>query len=53
MDMHVLSGCDTVSCPFNKDKISALNTLQAGDVPGLYQGLGEDEAKRAYLMETG
>ena len=25
--MHVLSGCDTVSYPFNKGKISALNTL--------------------------
>ena len=35
--MHVLSGCDTVSYPFNTGKISALNTLQAGDLSGLYQ----------------
>ena len=29
MGMHILSGCDTVYYPFNKGKISALNTLQA------------------------
>ena len=28
--MHVISGCDTVSYPFNKGKISALNILKAG-----------------------
>ena len=51
--MHVLSGCDTVSYPFNKGKISALNTLQAGDFPGLYQVLGEEDATHSDLMETG
>ena len=28
--MHATSGCDTVSYPFNKGKISALNILKAG-----------------------
>ena len=52
--MHVLSGCDTVSYPFNKGKISALNTLQAVDFPRLYvPGLGEEDATRSDLMETG
>ena len=35
---------DATLCPtpFNKGKISALNTLQADDFPGLYQVLGEE-----------
>ena len=37
MGMQVLSGYNTVSYPFNKGNISALNTLQAGDFPGLYR----------------
>ena len=28
--MHVISGCDTVSYPFNKGKIRALDILKAG-----------------------
>ena len=28
--MHAISGCDTVSYPFNKGTISALNMLKAG-----------------------
>ena len=51
--MHLLSGCDTVSYLFNKGKISALNTLQADDFPGLYQVLGEEDATRLDLMKTG
>ena len=43
----------TVSYPFNKGKISALNTLQAGDFPGLYQVLGKEDATHSDLMETG
>ena len=50
--MHVLSGCDSVSYPFNTGTISALNTLQAGDFPGLYQVLGEEDATSSHLMET-
>ena len=53
MSMHVLSGCDSVSYPFNKGKTSALNTLQAGDFPGFYQVLGEEDATQSDLMETG
>ena len=33
---HALSGCDTVSYPFDKGKISVLKTLKAGNVPGLF-----------------
>ena len=50
MGMHVLSGCDTLSYPFNKGKISALNNLQAGDFHGLYQVLGEADATHSDLM---
>lgn len=35
LGMHALRGCDTVSYPFGKGKISALNALMAGDFPGL------------------
>ena len=52
-DVHALSGCDTVSYPFNKGKISALNALQAGDFPGLFEVLGEEDATDVDLMETG
>ena len=45
MGVHVFSGCDTVSYPFNKGKIIALNTLQAGDFPGLYQMLSEEDTR--------
>ena len=46
---------DATLCPtpFNKDKISALNTLQACAFPGLYQVLGEADAICSDLMETG
>ena len=47
--MHVLSGCDTVSYPFNKGKIIARNTLQAGDFPGLYQVLGKEETGQRFF----
>ena len=53
LGMHALSGCDTVSYPFNKEKISALNVLKAGDFPGLSEVLGEEHATHASLMETG
>ena len=55
MGMHVLNGCETVSYPinFNKGKISTVKNLQAGDFPGLYQVLGEEDAARQDLMETG
>ena len=51
--MHDISGCDTVSYPFNKGKISALNILKAGEFTALYEVLGEESATGADLMETG
>ena len=51
--MHAISGCDTVSYPFNKGKISALNILKAGKFVALYEVLGEENATDAELMETG
>ena len=44
LGMYALSGCDTVSYPFNKGKLSALNVLKSGDFPGLFQVLGEEDA---------
>ena len=35
MGMHVLGGCDAVSYPFSRGKISAVNNLKPGDFPGL------------------
>ena len=35
--MHAISGCDTVSYPFNKGMISALNILKAGEFTALYE----------------
>ena len=51
--MHAISGCDTVSYPFNKGTISALNILKAVEVTALYKVLGEENATDAELMETG
>lgn len=53
LGMHALSGCDTVSYPFNKGKVSALNALKAGDFPELFQVLGEATATRGELLQTG
>ena len=51
--MHAIIGCDTVSYPFIKGKISALNILKAGECTALYEVLGEENATDAELMETG
>ena len=48
--MHVISGFDTVSYPFNKGNISALNILKAGEITALYELLGEENATDAELM---
>ena len=50
MGMHALTGCDTVSFPFNKGKIGALKVLQAGNFPGLFKTLGEIDATNDDLM---
>jgi len=52
LGVHPLSGCDTVSYPYGKGKISALNTLFPGDFPGLAHELGEVEATHTDLMEA-
>ena len=50
--MLLVSGRDTISYPFNKSKLSALNELVSGDFPGLFQVLGEEDATYADLMDT-
>ena len=52
LQLHALSGCDTVSYPYGKGKISALNTMFAGDFPGLAHVLGEVETTHADLMKA-
>jgi len=44
--------CDTVSYPYGKGKICALNTLLTGDFPGLAHELGEVEATHTDLIEA-
>ena len=46
MGMHALTGCDTVSYPFNKGEITVLNALKSDHFPGLSEVL-------ANLKETG
>ena len=43
LGIHALSGCDTVSYPFGKGKLSALKLLER-DLPGLDQVLGQPGA---------
>ena len=50
---HVLSGCDTVSSPFDKGKASVLKTMKAGNFPGLFDILGEESATHVDLMAVG
>ena len=49
LDIHALSGCDTVSYPFGKGNKSALNLLEI-DIPGLDQVLGQPGATHAQLQ---
>ena len=44
MGMHYLTGSDTTSYLYGKGKVSAHNTLRAGDFSGLYSALGEVDA---------
>ena len=44
LGMHSLTGCDNVSYPFSKGKISALNILLSGNFPALDEILGEENA---------
>ena len=38
--MHALSGCDTISYPYGKDKKSALKVLMNNDMDGPHDVLG-------------
>ena len=51
--MHALSGCDTVSYPNGKGKVSALKVLNQTDLTELDSVLGEEDATYSDLMETG
>ena len=53
LGMHALTGWDTTSFPFNKGKVSALSAIEAGDFPGLFHVLGEEDAMRWDLLEVG
>ena len=50
---HAITGCDTVSYPFGKGKASVQETLMAGNLPGLFDVLGEEAATEADLMVVG
>lgn len=52
LGMHALNGCDTVSYPFKKGRIGALNILQARNFPGLYAILCEEDDTESELMNT-
>ncbi|KAG0718168.1 hypothetical protein GWK47_052968 [Chionoecetes opilio] len=49
--VSALSGCDTVSYPFVKGKLSAFKLLEI-DMPGLDQVLGQPSVTHAQLPET-
>ena len=53
LGMHALTGCDTTTFPFNKSEVSALSVLEAGDFPGLFNVLGEEDAMRWDRLEVG
>ena len=52
LEMFALTGCDTTSFPFNKGKESALSVIEAGDFPGLFHVLGEEDAMQWGLLEV-
>ena len=53
LGMHALSGCDSVSYPCGKGKVSALNVLLKSARPGLNTVLGEPDATHSDLEHTG
>ena len=53
LEMLPLTGCDTTSFPFNKDKVSALRVLEAGYFPGLFHVLREEDAMQWDILEVG
>ena len=51
LDIHAVSGCDTVSYPFGKGTKSALKLLEI-DIPGLDQVLGQPGVTHSQLQKT-
>ena len=52
LGIHALCGCHTVSYPYGKGKISALNTLLTGNFPGLAHVIDEVETTHTDLMKA-
>ena len=50
-DMQFLNGCNTTSCPYWKDSISALNIPSIRIFVGLHEALHDVAASQAELME--
>ena len=53
LGMHAVTGCDTVSYPFNKGKLTALRKLREGNFLELYSVVGEETATLEDLLKTG
>lgn len=51
--MHAITGCDTVSYPYNKGKIIALSTLCEGSFEELSTSVGEKTTMHEELLMTG
>ena len=51
--MHAVTGCDTVSYPFNKGKLTAVIKLREGIFLELYSVVGEETATLEDLLKTG
>ena len=50
--IHALSGCDTVSYPYDEGKNSALKVLMNNDIDGLQDFLGEPDISQGQLKDT-
>ena len=53
LHMYAVTGCDTVSYPFNKGKLTALSKLREGNFPELYSVVGEETAMLEDLLRRG
>ena len=53
LGMHAVTGCDTVSNPFNKGQLTALSKLREGNFPELNSVVREETATLEYLLKTG
>ena len=53
LGMHALSGCDTVSYPNGRGKVSALRVLTQTDIDELVSVLGEESATQTDLQKAG